>query len=190
MLRVRNRDVLFVVGVGLKKEHLTDEAKKVISRAKKVYGSAKAIKIAEDWIVGEKVIMKKFGEEIYREIERESEESDVVVLSTGDPMVAGLGKFFRDAEIVPGISSVQVALGRIKADLCEVSVLNAHSQEPGFSEERNLMILAKKGVRLEFLGKRMIVLENLEGEDEKIYQVQDTFETESDYTVVFVEVKK
>ena len=182
--------MLFVVGVGLKKEHLTDEAKNVISKAKKVYGSARAIEIAEEWIRGERVVMRKFGEDVYREIERESREADIAVLSTGDPMVAGLGRFFRNAEIIPGISSVQVALGKLKADLCDVSVYNAHSMDPDFSEERSLLVLAKKGVRLNLPGRKMVVLENLESGDEKIYEVHDFFEVESDYTIVFVEVKK
>jgi len=182
--------VLFVVGVGLKREHLTDEAKEVISRANKVYGSSKALEIAEEWIKGEKVRMTEFDEKTYRDIEKEAEEKDVAVLSTGDPMVAGLGRFFKRARVIPGISSVQVALGRINADLCEVSVLNAHSREPEFSEVKNLLVLAKKGVRLNFPGRKMIVLENLESRDEKIYEVHDFFETESDYTIVFVEVKK
>ncbi len=182
--------MLFVVGVGLKKEHLTDEAKKVISKAKKVYGSVKAIKIAEDWINGEKILMRKFNEETYREIEREGKEMDIAVLSTGDPMVAGLGKFFKSAKVIPGISSVQVALGKIKVDLCDVTVFNAHSMEPDYSKEKNILILAKKGVKLDFNGKKMTVLENLEDEREKIYEVHDFFETKSDYTIVFVEVKK
>jgi len=182
--------VLFVVGVGLKKEHLTDEAKKVISKARKVYGSAKAIKIAEDWINGEKILMRKFDEETYREIESEGKEMDVAVLSTGDPMVAGLGKFFKSAKVIPGISSVQVALGKIKVDLCDVNVFNAHSMEPDYSEEKNILILAKKGVRLDICGKKMTVLENLEDEGERIYETEDFFETKSDYTIVFVEGKK
>ena len=182
--------MLFVVGVGLKKEHLTDEAKNVISRARKVYGSARAIEIAKEWIRGDRIVMRGFNEEAYRKIEEESRRKDVAVLSTGDPMAAGLGRFFRNAKIIPGISSVQVALGKVRADLCDVSVFNAHSQDPEFFEERNLMILAKRGVRLEFPGKRMIVLESLESENEKIYEVHDFFEAKDDYTIVFVEVKR
>jgi len=182
--------VLFVVGVGLKEEHITEEAKRIISKAEKVYGSLKAIKLAEKWIKGEKIPIKKFENKIYREIEHEGEFRDVAVLSTGDPMIAGLGKFFRNAKVIPGISSVQVALARIKADLCDVIVFNAHSQNPDFSESRNLMILAKKGVRLNFPEKRLIVLENLESEKEEIYEAWDIFEAKSDYTIAFVEVKK
>ncbi|MBE8538861.1 SAM-dependent methyltransferase [Geoglobus acetivorans] len=182
--------MLFVVGVGLKKEHLTDEAKEAISRAEKVYGSERSLTIAEDWIRGKTVVLKKFDADVYRRIEREGEERDVAILSTGDPMVAGLGKFFRNAKIIPGISSVQVALARVKADICDVSVFNAHSQNPEFFGQRNMLILARKGVQLDFPGKKMVILENLESENEKIYEVQDSFTAEENYTIVFVRVKE
>ena len=133
--------------------------------------------------------MRRFNEEAYREIEREAMEVDVAVLSTGDPMVAGLGRFFKSASIIPGISSVQVALGRMGADLCDVTVFNAHSMEPDYSRGKNILILAKKGVRLNFPGRRLKVLENLENNEEKIYEAEDFFEVKSDYTIVFVEVK-
>ncbi|AIY90826.1 precorrin-6y C5,15-methyltransferase (decarboxylating) subunit CbiE [Geoglobus acetivorans] len=182
--------MLFVVGVGLKKEHLTDEAKKAISRAEKVYGSERALTIAKEWVKGKATVLKRFDEDVYRKIEREGAERDVAVLSTGDPMVAGLGRFFKDAKIIPGISSVQIALARVKADICDVSVFNAHSQNPEFLGQRNMLILTRKGVQLDFPGKKMVILENLENENEKIYEVQDSFTAEENYTIVFVRVKE
>lgn len=181
--------MLFVVGVGLKREHLTDEAKKVISNAEKVYGSKKAMEIAKDLIKGEAVILTRFGKEVYEEIEKESQEKNIAVLSTGDPMVAGLGRFFKSAKIISGISSIQVALSRLGVDLCDVEVYNAHSGEPEVKLERDALILAKKGYRVNFKARKIIILENLESENEKIYEVKAPFVVKNDYTIIFVKVR-
>lgn len=182
--------MLWVVGVGISEEHITEEGKRVIARAEKVYGSKRAVEIARRYIRGEVAVLDRFGEEVYRRIEEESESTDIAVLSTGDPMVAGLGRFFKNAKIVPGISSVQIALARLGVDLCDVAVVNAHSGETLPERcDRNMLILARKGVKLDFPGKRMIVLERLCSSQEKVYEVNGSFTVRDDYTVVFVEVR-
>ena len=52
---------------------------------------------------------------------------DAVVLSTGDPQLAGLG--YLGGEIVPGISSLQVAAARLGIPLERISVVVAHGKE-------------------------------------------------------------
>ncbi len=181
--------VLSVVGVGLKREHINLEAKKKIENAEYIFGSGRAIDIAKEYISCEFEVIKSFGSDVYRDIERKAEKDEVVVLSTGDPMVAGLGRFFGNAEIIPGISSVQVALAKLKIDLCDVIVVNAHSKEiDGDFKKRGLLILAKKGVDLNFPHvKEAVVLENLCMSNEKIYKIQTkSFETKSDYTILFL----
>jgi len=51
------------------------------------------------------------------------------VLSTGDPMVSGLGTKFKADTVEPGVSSVLVALSRIGKDLCDVVVVKCHAKE-------------------------------------------------------------
>ncbi len=137
--------------------------------------------------------MSNFSDEVYRKIKRESRKIDVAVLSTGDPMVAGLGRFFRGAKIIPGISSVQIALSRLGVDICDVVIVNAHSSDvtPNIPEHcgRDLLVLAREGVELRFPGRRMIVLERLCSSRESICEVEDEFTVKDDYTIVFVEVK-
>lgn len=185
--------MLWIVGVGVHPEHLTDEGKKAISNAKKVYGSKRAIEIAREYITGDYIVMSKFSDEEYRKIEKESKKMDVAVLSTGDPMVAGLGRLFRDAKIIPGISSVQIALSRLGVDICDVVIVNAHSSDiaPNIPEHcgKNILVLARKGVKLRYPGRKMIVLERLCSSRESIYEVEDEFTVRDDYTIVFVEVK-
>lgn len=174
--------MLSVVGVGLKRNHLTLEAINKIKGADIVYGSGRAIRIAKDFISCDYEILREFNQEIYGEIEKRATENNIVVLSTGDPMILGLGRFFK-GEIIPGISSVQVALSKLKVDLCETVVVNAHSSEIDLDfSKRSLIILAKKGVKIPY---HATVLENLCMEDERIYQAQN-FTVESNYTIIFV----
>lgn len=153
--------MLRIIGVGICDGHLTDRAKAIIEKSEIVYGSERALKLAEKWITGNVGVLRKFNTEIYSRIEREAMEKDIAVLSTGDPMVAGLGKFFMNAEIEPGISSVQVALSKLKLDLCDVLVVNAHGRKFELGE-RSLLILADKSFDLKALGeKEVVVLEDL-----------------------------
>ncbi|MDW7989820.1 MAG: precorrin-6y C5,15-methyltransferase (decarboxylating) subunit CbiE [Archaeoglobaceae archaeon] len=153
--------MLRIIGVGICEGHMTDRAKNFIEKAEIVYGSERALKLADKWVRGEKILMKKFDKDVYSEIAKEGEKREVAVLSTGDPMVAGLGKFFRSAEVEPGISSVQLALSKLKVDLCEVLVVNAHGKKLEIGK-RGLLILTDKNFDLSALGKKeIIVLEDL-----------------------------
>ncbi len=49
-----------------------------------------------------------------------------VILSTGDPMLAGLG--YLPGEVVPGISSLQVAAARLHIPLSKIAVIVAHGR--------------------------------------------------------------
>jgi cobalt-precorrin-7 (C5)-methyltransferase len=60
----------------------------------------------------------------------------VVLLATGDPGIASLAqpvirRFGREnCEVIPGISSVQVAFARLGLDWREVRIVTAHSRDP------------------------------------------------------------
>jgi len=49
-----------------------------------------------------------------------------VILSTGDPMLSGLG--YLDGEVIPGISSMQVACARLKVSLLKVAPITVHGR--------------------------------------------------------------
>jgi cobalt-precorrin-7 (C5)-methyltransferase len=51
---------------------------------------------------------------------------NAVILSTGDPMLAGLG--YLSGEVIPGISSLQVATARLHIPLSRVAVIVAHGR--------------------------------------------------------------
>jgi cobalt-precorrin-7 (C5)-methyltransferase len=190
-----------VVGVGPAKGYLTERAIEIIREAEAVYGSKRAIEIAEEYVRGEKVILKSFGEDVYSEIERDGRK--VVVLSTGDPMVCGLGTKMAKTtkvDVEPGISSIQLALARLKVDLTDVVVVDAHAKKKeeyvpeilnAFKIGRSALILADSKFDFEAVPARITVLENLGYENERIYGVEGK-KPESDLVIVFAEkeVKK
>ncbi|HOB18413.1 MAG TPA: cobalt-precorrin-7 (C(5))-methyltransferase [Candidatus Methanoculleus thermohydrogenotrophicum] len=111
-----------IVGVGCGPGMLTAEAAAAVAGASLIYGSPRAIALARDAI--------QPGCEVH-EIEDygdlRSLPAHAVILSTGDPMLAGLGHL--PGEVVPGISSLQVAFARLKVPLARVAVVSAHGKD-------------------------------------------------------------
>jgi cobalt-precorrin-7 (C5)-methyltransferase len=52
--------------------------------------------------------------------------TDAMILSTGDPMLAGLG--YLTGDVIPGISSLQVAAARLQIPIPRISVVVAHGK--------------------------------------------------------------
>jgi cobalt-precorrin-7 (C5)-methyltransferase len=133
-----------IVGVGAAPGLLTEEAIKAIRAAKMIYGSKRAIEIASHYI--------KDGTETheidFKEMKRIPEEA--VVLSTGDPMLSGLGVL--EGEVIPGISSLQLACARLKIDLTSLSIITAHGRDIEKSKELIIDEIKSKG------GKKIFIL--------------------------------
>ena len=111
-----------IVGVGCGPGMLTAEAERVVAGASLIYGSARAIALAREAITP--------GCEVHEIADYRGLRSlpdDAVVLSTGDPMLAGLG--YLPGEVVPGISSFQVAFARLKVPLTKAAVVSAHGKD-------------------------------------------------------------
>ncbi|MCK8519081.1 cobalt-precorrin-7 (C(5))-methyltransferase [Methanoculleus sp. 7T] len=111
-----------IVGVGCGPGMLTAEAVGVIAGATLIYGSPRAIALA-----GTAVPPGCEVHEIsdYRGLR--SLPAHAVVLSTGDPMLAGLG--YLPGDVVPGISSLQVAFARLKVPMTRAAVVSAHGKD-------------------------------------------------------------
>ena len=111
-----------IVGVGCGPGMLTEEAVAAIRGATLVYGSPRAIALARSHIQPDCEV---------REIEDygalRSLPAHAVALSTGDPMLAGLG--YLPGDVVPGISSLQVAFARLKIPLVRAAVVTAHGKD-------------------------------------------------------------
>lgn len=111
-----------IVGVGCGPGMLTEAAVEAIRSARLIYGSDRAIGLAYPHI-REDCEVHTITE--YRSLR--SLPDHAVVLSTGDPMLAGLG--YLGGEIIPGISSMQVAFARLGIPLTKGVVVNAHGRD-------------------------------------------------------------
>ena len=111
-----------VIGVGCGRGMLTEEAIRAIHDARSIYGSARAIRRVQNFIHPDCTVSAITD---YKRLK--SLPDDAVVLSTGDPLLAGLG--YSGSEIIPGISSLQVAFARIGIPWSTVSVIDAHGKD-------------------------------------------------------------
>lgn len=111
-----------VVGVGCGPGMLTCMAIEAISQASSIYGSPRAIALASDFIRNDCPVHEIEDYKALRTLP-----ATAVVLSTGDPMLAGLG--YLGGEVIPGISSLQLAAARLGVPLTRVVVVNAHGKD-------------------------------------------------------------
>ncbi|MDD1665948.1 MAG: cobalt-precorrin-7 (C(5))-methyltransferase [Methanomicrobiales archaeon] len=112
-----------IVGVGCGPGMLTEEAVLALKGARRVYGSRRAIELA-------RVALPRSCEiQEIRDYSSLDIPDDAILLSTGDPMLAGLGD--RSGEVIPGISSLQLAFARLRLPLVKVAVVDGHSRDPG-----------------------------------------------------------
>jgi len=120
---------MIIVGVGVGPDMLTQEAIDVIKSAPVIYSSKRALELASEYINCETREIEN-----YRELQLLPE--DAVVLSTGDPMLSGLGKFAGDEDrIIPGISSLQVACARLGVNLTGLAAITAHGRDAALAKE-------------------------------------------------------
>lgn len=111
-----------IVGVGCAPNLLTEEAINAIENAEIIFGSKRAIELAREHIKCQAYELKDYT--------LLSIPENALVLSTGDPMLSGLGKYAKQKdEIIPGISSLQLACARLRIGIESISVITAHSRE-------------------------------------------------------------
>ncbi len=118
-----------IIGVGCGPGLLTELAIRELKRARFAYGSERAIALAQPFLP-EHCCVRSIDD--YRNLAALPDET--VILSTGDPMLAGLG--YLRGEVIPGISSLQVAASRLHLPLSRISVVVAHGRghEQGMTE--------------------------------------------------------
>ena len=108
-----------IIGVGCGPGRLTEQAKKEQKKARSAYGSDRAIGLARAYLPGNCAVRSI---DDYKKLPELQDEA--VILSTGDPMLAGLG--YLRGEVIPGISSLQVTAARLHIPLSRVAVVVAH----------------------------------------------------------------
>jgi cobalt-precorrin-7 (C5)-methyltransferase len=168
-----------IIGVGCGPGLLTEQAIKELRAARNVYGSDRSIELARPFLAASCRVRTI---DDFKSLSRLPQDS--VVLSTGDPMLAGLG--YLQGEVIPGISSLQVATARLHLPQSRVAVVVAHGRghekgmadtidevkrgkivfllaDPKFDDEELYARLQRLGLSLQ-----VAVCENLGYPDEKI----------------------
>ncbi|MBI0584279.1 MAG: cobalt-precorrin-7 (C(5))-methyltransferase [Methanomassiliicoccus sp.] len=122
---------MIVVGVGCGPGMLTVEAIAHLRNASRIFGSRRALEMAGPYIPPHCEVAPI---EDYSRIGELPE--DAVVLSTGDPMLSGLGHL--GVDVVPGISSMQCAFSRLRLPLARAVVVDAHGKDESAAREEML----------------------------------------------------
>ncbi len=131
-----------IVGVGAGLNLLTQEAISAIENATLIFGSRRAIELAKEHIKCEAHEITDYS--------LNSLPQNAVVLATGDPMLSGLGKYAKKGdEIIPGVSSLQLACSRLRLDVDSLSVITAHSRD--IEKVKNRLIMELRNGKNVFL---------------------------------------
>jgi cobalt-precorrin-7 (C5)-methyltransferase len=145
-----------IVGVGCGPGLLTEEAQAAISSATLIMGSRRALELSASCIPAGCEVR------VVSDFSSLKPPGHAVVLSTGDPMLAGLG--YLGGEVIPGISSLQVAASRLKIPLEKISVVVAHGRDheraigeagAAIDQGRFAFIIADPGFSMEALAREL-----------------------------------
>ena len=126
---------VFAVGVGPgASDHLTEDVKKIILGSDVIIGYKYTLNTISDFAQGKQIreITMENQEEAYQKISKELGDRTLVVPFTGDvnfsesEVVDRLIEIFGDVEIIPGISSIQVAASKAKVPLDKSKVITMH----------------------------------------------------------------
>ncbi|RDJ31979.1 MAG: precorrin-6y C5,15-methyltransferase (decarboxylating) subunit CbiE [Crenarchaeota archaeon] len=126
---------VYALGVGPgSSEYVTDVAKKIIQNSDVIAGYKYTLQTITDLLVDKEVheITMNNQEDVYQKIAINLRGKNLVVPFTGDvnfsesEVVDRLIEIFGDVEIVPGISSIQVAASKAKVPLDKSKVITMH----------------------------------------------------------------
>ena len=126
---------VFAVGVGPgSKNYVTETVRKIVEEADVVVGYKYTLEAISDLIKDKKihVITMVDQEQTYQNVKEELGDGVLVIPFTGDvnfsesEVVDRLVEIFGDVELVPGISSVQVAASRAQVPLDKSKVITMH----------------------------------------------------------------
>ena len=138
---------VYAVGVGPgSPKQVTDFVKDIISQSDVVVGYKYTLKTIEEHLVGKDVreITMTNQEEVYQDVLKKMPDKTMLVPFTGDvnfsesEVVDRLIQIFQDVEIIPGISSVQIAASKARVPLDKSKVITMHISTPIEEEKLEL----------------------------------------------------
>jgi len=171
-------------------DYLTDAVRNAVARAEVLVGARHLL----DLFPGKPATRIPVGSDIPAVVARIEAERQrrIVVLVSGDPglfsLARTLQKHFgtRQCQLLPGVSSVQLACARLGIDWHDLQIVSAHGRSPEITADRlnryrKIAVLAGTGEAnrwaadlLEQLGERYraFACENLTLKDERIRQLE------------------
>ncbi len=168
-----------IVGVGCGPGMLTRKAIQAIQSAHLIVGSERALDLVRDVLPSHAEIREIDDYKTLRTLPEHA-----VILSTGDPMISGLG--YLGGEVIPGISSVQLGAAKTGVTLTNLFLITAHGRDHDqavndccemISAKRKVCIIADPAFPISALGQKLtevdpeaqiIICENLGYPDECI----------------------
>ena len=126
---------VFAVGVGPgSKNYVTETVRKTVEKADVIIGYKYTLEVISDLIQDKKthVITMVDQEQTYQNVKKELGDGNLVVPFTGDvnfsesEVVDRLIEIFGDVELIPGISSIQVAASKARVPLDKSKVITMH----------------------------------------------------------------
>ncbi|OHD69499.1 MAG: precorrin-6y C5,15-methyltransferase (decarboxylating) subunit CbiE [Spirochaetes bacterium RBG_16_49_21] len=136
---ITDRRNIVIIGCGPgSREHLTEAARQAMLNADVLIGAGHLI----DSLAPPNKECIRFGTDVDEALQNISDRlthGRVAVLVSGDPGISSLAasvirRFGREnCEVVPGISSIQMAFARIGIDWLDARILDAHGSIPGTS---------------------------------------------------------
>jgi cobalt-precorrin-7 (C5)-methyltransferase len=202
---------LYLVGSGPgSSDYLTTAAIKVAESVDVLVGSQRALDLFPGF-VGDTLVLRarNMDEMMKKSITLVDEGKTVAILSTGDPGFSGVLKPILnlrddlDIEVVPGISSLQLAAARLQLPWDQVNLLTLHGKGnsevildlldngkptivlPDFRVEKLAQFLLENGTRPE---RKVAVCEKLTYPDERLFKgrLEEVAHMEFSYLCVMV----
>jgi len=176
--------VIYIVGIGPgSRDYVTEKAFDTVETSDFVLGSKRSLEIFE--INGERVeLTVNLKNELYeflKNYKNSDSKKKVSILSTGDPCFSGLLKTIfsfdfieqDDFEVVPGISSIQMAAAKAKISWEDYTILTLHGKEENL---KKLLDFVKNDEKVIFLPNNL--------KNDLNYLVENRISTEKEITVL------
>ncbi len=202
---------LYLVGTGPgSSDYLTEAAVKAAESVDVLVGSQRALELFPDFS-GERLLLRarNMDEMMKKSVSLVEEGKDLAILSTGDPGFSGVLKPILnirddlDLEVVPGISSLQLAAARLQIPWDDANLITLHGKGnsdavldlldngkativlPDFRVEKLAQFLLENGINPE---RKVTVCERLSYHDERLFKgtVKEVASEEFSYLCVMV----
>ncbi len=168
-------------------DYMTPAASRAAMAADVLVGAARLLELFPE-SKAERIPLTSGLEQVLDQIEARFPDKRVAVLVTGDPGLYSLSKlviarFGRDCcEVIPGISSVQVAFARLGLDWSDASIVSAHKRDPQvdpeelFRSPKIVILCGRQGV----LPWIATLVQDARAQDHALFVMEDlTLPTES-----------